>query len=125
MTGDEISEAMRRYQAGEKVRKIAEDYGVSAAAISQMARRRGIASSRYTAFVQRRTAAIKAANEKRKAAEEEKAREREAKLPTPIGYMRTASEIIRLHKLGRSRSEIAALLRLPYRQIESAISLSQ
>jgi len=45
-------------------------------------------------------------------------------LPSPIKLRHTTSEIIRLHKLGRSRSEIAALLRLPYRQIENAIALA-
>ncbi|RWX72566.1 hypothetical protein [Mesorhizobium sp. M2A.F.Ca.ET.039.01.1.1] len=41
-----------------------------------------------------------------------------------ITYTQTASEVIRLHKLGRSREQIASLLRMPYREIEAALALA-
>lgn len=36
-----------------------------------------------------------------------------------------AYQIIRFHRMGRSRSEIGALLRVPYRVIEAAIQIAE
>lgn len=116
---DQWDDAMRRYVAGEVVTEIAAYYSVSPSAIQKHASRHGF---------RRKTAhRIKIEGGYKRRAERQLAKTPpmppRPKVAVPIVYSQTTSEIVRLHTMGRSRSEIGALLRMPYRDIDAALAL--
>ncbi|MEE9923993.1 MAG: hypothetical protein PBV01_11595 [Brucella anthropi] len=137
LTEAQFRKAMIRYKRGDSVRQIARDFDISPSALHQRAKRLGIEwggrAAREARAAQRRLLE-EAIAEKAKATvkpvpmvtlKQKKATKPRRHNPhvSSIAYPKTVSEIIRLHRLGRTRSEIAALLRMPYRQIETAIEL--
>jgi hypothetical protein len=105
---------MRKYAAGERLKVLAAQYGVTATAISMHAKRNGVMRNPTP-------------NLKVLAKQTERIDEEDQKPPRPlvaISYDTSATEILRLHSKGRSRSEIGALLRIPYRQVDAALDLA-
>ncbi|BCH33149.1 hypothetical protein MesoLjLc_50790 [Mesorhizobium sp. L-8-10] len=103
MSGDQRREAVKRYVAGEKVKNIAERLGVSSSAISILARKAGV---------------IRGPG--RPPAEVPQSNPVDPDPPTPPAfYTPSNAEVARLKAKGLGNTAIAALLRLPYKVVES------
>jgi hypothetical protein len=107
-------QVMRKYAAGVRLRELAATYGISKKAISIHAKKHGVlrnptpnpcALAKEVEMIDREA-------------------ERAARPIVAIAYDTSATEILRLHSKGRSHSEIGALLRIPYRQIDAALQLA-
>ncbi|RRY08821.1 hypothetical protein [Brucella anthropi] len=137
LSDTEFRKAMIRYTRGDGVRQIAKDFGISPAALHQRAKRLGLSWGGKVArearakqkrlfeqaiAAQAKTAKPTAKIEEPKSEPKTKARQN-AQQVALIVYPKTISEVVRLHRLGRTRTEIASLLRMPYRQIDAAIEL--
>ncbi|ABS14230.1 hypothetical protein I6H96_02520 [Brucella anthropi] len=139
LSNTEFRKAMIRYTRGDGVRQIAKDFGISPAALHQRAKRLGLSwggkaarearAKQKRLFEQAIEAQAKAAKPIAKAEKPKSEPKSRAKVSRSVPqvalivYPKTISEVVRLHRLGRTRTEIASLLRMPYRQIDAAIEL--
>ncbi len=118
LSEDKRREMMRLYVAGVPTAEIAKAFGMSASYPSQLAARLNV-----TRRVQRPPRDPEAAAEKRRARAEARAKASpvEPAKPEPMN-INSAAEIRRLFGMGRGRTEIAALLRCPYRVVDAALA---
>ncbi|PWJ88375.1 hypothetical protein C8D77_11197 [Mesorhizobium loti] len=121
LSEDKRREIMRLYVAGVPTAEIAKAFGMSASYPSQLAARLNV-----TRRVQHEPRDPEAAAEKRHARAEAAAKVKAAP-PKPEPSLEpmnvnSAAEIRRLFGMGRKRTEIAALLRCPYRVVDAALA---
>lgn len=117
LTESERIEMMRRYVAGVPTAQIAKDFGVSDSYPSQIA-----AKMHVKRRVQHEPRDPEATVAKRRALADVLAEDiAKPSRPAPMN-VNSAAEIRRLFGLGRKRTEIAALLRCPYRVVDAALA---
>lgn len=115
-------EIARQYRADVPVKLIIERFGISVSALNHHLRKMGVPPRRPG--VGRRKFAETSPGYIRKPEFDVPEAPKSSALAS-IAYSQTASEIIRLHRNGLGSTKIAALLRMPYRQIETALSLQK
>lgn len=116
LSEEKRSAMMREYGDGESVAVLASRYGVSENYPCQLAKRYGV----------RRRAKLRGHASEAEAQRASIADSLIDEIAKPAGpapaHVNTVAEIRRLFRLGRKRTEIAALLRCRYREVEAALA---
>jgi hypothetical protein len=123
LTESQRQELCRQYLAGVPTAQIAKTFGVSQSYPSQMAAKYNLPRRHSDELRQAVSEKASAARAERNAAKTARQIEvdPEREKPAPMN-VNSVAEIRRLFGMGRKRTEIAALLRCPYRVVDAALA---